>query len=60
VEEAVDDIEFTAAEHLVVHELADREVQDPEAERREHHRAVGGDLHLPRHHLGERPVDELP
>ena len=45
---------------LVVDVLADREVEDAEAERREHHRPVGGQRDPAGHHVGEGAVDEVP
>jgi IclR family pca regulon transcriptional regulator len=59
VEEVLDHVQAALVAHPVVDVLADREVEHPEPERREHHRAVGRDLHPAGHDVVEGAGEEV-
>src|SRR5208282_4310376 len=60
VEKVVDNRQLPGADDLVVDVLADRQVEDAEAEGRENHRLVRRYRHPPGHHIVERAGQEIP
>src|SRR5580692_13019007 len=60
VEEAVNDAQLAGTGKLVVDVLADRKVEHPQAERREHHWPACRHRYPPGHHVVQRAVQEVP
>ena len=59
VKEAVDNLQLTRTDDLVVDILSNCQIEHAETERREHDRTIGRQPARIRHHVGQRAVQEL-